>query len=103
MNAWYRPADVAFEILDDAVFVLDLRDMNAGLSPQALQGAAGTIWLALGTSDAPIAESDIIRGVAQVYGMEPADITEQAAAFLDELKSAGLALMLSVNSEERSQ
>lgn len=100
MNTWYRPKDVAFEVRDDAVYVLDLRDINAEPSPRALQGAAGTIWLALGPADAPRAESDIVRGVADEYGIEPEEITEHAVAFLAELKSAGLAHVTFDRSEE---
>ena len=83
--------DVAFEVRDGAVYVLDLRDIDAEPSPRALQVAAGAIWLALGTADAPRAEPDIVRSVADEFGIEPEEITEQAIAFLTELKSAGLA------------
>lgn len=99
MDTWYRSPDVAFEWSEEAVYLLDLRDLSVPPEPQALQGPAASIWLALGTISAPRSEQDLLELVAEEYGMKPGDIQGQALPFLRQLESAGLAITSSIPDE----
>ncbi|MGJ3189255.1 PqqD family protein [Paenarthrobacter nitroguajacolicus] len=91
MDKWYRPSGIAFELCEEAVYVLDLRDLQGDLRPRALQGPAAAIWLTLGTVDSPCPELDLVKSVAEEYGMELHEIEGPALDFLRDLESAGLA------------
>ncbi|MFI2565630.1 hypothetical protein [Paenarthrobacter sp. NPDC018779] len=91
MDSWYRPPGVAFEYHGDSVYVLDLRDVEADLSPRALQGPAALIWSFLGSADNPRPEDEVLGNVADDFGIAIEDIRTQTVSFLLDLERAGLA------------
>ena len=91
MVRWYRPPGVAFEYHGDSVYVLDLRNLDGDLGPRALQGPAARIWSALGSADDPRSEEDLVRSVANEFGIDVEEVRAQTIAFLWDLEKAGLA------------
>ncbi|MFF1831735.1 PqqD family protein [Paenarthrobacter sp. NPDC058040] len=64
--------------------------MDGDLGPRALQGPAARIWSALGSADDPRSEEDLVRSVADEFGIDVEEIRAQAIAFLWDLERIGL-------------
>jgi hypothetical protein len=84
---WGIPDDVAWTERGDRVVALRLSDPD--VSPQALEGSAALIWLALAEGDADTAT--VVARVASSAEVEPDEIRADVADFLTEL--AGRALV----------
>lgn len=84
-DAWRHSPDVAQVAENDRVVVVDLA--RPAIPPRVLDGPAAVIWASVdGTRDT----AAVVAAVAEAAGTAPADVSDDVATFLDDLRSSGL-------------
>lgn len=84
---WWRSPRVAWVADADRAMLLDLE--SDAPQPEELGGTAAAIWARLGAT--PLSLEQIVRGLADDYGVAADDIRHDVAAFLEALRAKGFA------------
>jgi hypothetical protein len=85
-QVWRRGPDVAHVSTAERVALLDLRHLER--PPYLLQGSAAVVWDLL---DGCSLMLDVVRSVAQHYGVAEVEVEQSVYLFVDQLSDLGLA------------